>query len=399
MTTDHPLSSNIWKLYADRIIGNFYIFAPLLVPYYLSSGLNATEVFVIQAAYSAALCLLEIPTGYVSDIWGRKKTLMVAGFILPAGICAYALFPGFWGFIVAEIIIALGNSLRSGTDSALLYDTLQELKREKEHKKIEGRGHFMKQSSSAIASLVGGFLATVSLKTPFYVCAAIFSALIPLTLIMQEPARAARKRHPIHKHLKDMARAVRYALQNPHIRITSIFSACITATSMAGFWSYFLLYGKWGLGIEYFGLFTAICGIFCALGGYVAHAIEKKIGLRTAFMLPILIGPGFLAIAWIQNLWAIPFILLNEFLWGYFNPVKLDIAHRNTPTSRRATTLSVISMGERLAFVILSIICGKITDLAGLRYAHIFLGVTMLAAGSWAIMAFNAAQKKQPSTV
>ncbi|MER2519683.1 MAG: MFS transporter [Bdellovibrionales bacterium] len=389
MNASHSLSSNIWKLYADRLIANFYIFAPLLVPYYQASGLNATEVFVIQAVYSAALCLLEIPTGYISDLWGRKKTLVAASIILPTGILIYVLFPCFWGFIAAEIVIALGNSLRSGTDSSLLYDTLRELKRENEHKKIEGNGHFLKQFSSAVAAILGGLIATISLNAPFYVSAAVFAMLLPLTLIMREPARTKTERKTIPKHLRNMAKAVHNAAQDPKIRALAVYSAFITATSLAGFWSYFLLYGKMGLGVEHFGLLTAGCGICCGLGGHFAHAIEKRVGQRAAYALPMLIAPGFFAIAALQNLWAIPFILLNEFLWGYFTPLKLDMVHRNAPTSRRATTLSAISVAERLTFVILSVAAGRLVDLADLRYTHVFLGAVMLAAGAWAVTAMK----------
>jgi MFS family permease len=123
------IESNIWKLNADRFIASFWLFAPILVSYYEANGLNASEVYLIQAVFALALAFCEVPTGYFSDVVGRKAALIIGAILIPAGIATYALTSSFWGFVLAEILLAIGLSLRSGTDSALLYDSLLEMKR------------------------------------------------------------------------------------------------------------------------------------------------------------------------------------------------------------------------------------------------------------------------------
>jgi len=50
-------------------------------------------------------------------------------------ISAYSLGYNFFQFLIAEIFFALSISFTSGTKSAFIYDTLQDLGQEKQYKK------------------------------------------------------------------------------------------------------------------------------------------------------------------------------------------------------------------------------------------------------------------------
>ena len=44
----------------------------VIVPYFQSLGLSMQEVFEVQAVMSAGVLILELPSGYVADLLGRK---------------------------------------------------------------------------------------------------------------------------------------------------------------------------------------------------------------------------------------------------------------------------------------------------------------------------------------
>ena len=46
------LERNFWKVYLYRFLGEFYLIVPVLIPYYKASGLNSTQIFIIQAGYA-----------------------------------------------------------------------------------------------------------------------------------------------------------------------------------------------------------------------------------------------------------------------------------------------------------------------------------------------------------
>ena len=75
--------ANLWKLYAYKFISEFYLIVPVLIPYYMAHGLSSTQVFTIQAAYALAVLLLEVPSGYLADVAGRKTTLILGAAAMP----------------------------------------------------------------------------------------------------------------------------------------------------------------------------------------------------------------------------------------------------------------------------------------------------------------------------
>ncbi len=83
-------------------------------------------------------------------------------------------------FSVSVLILGLGASFVSGSDSALLFESLKETEREGEYLKFEGRLRSAGNMSEAIAAILGGLLATISLRMPLYIETALLFAAIPL---------------------------------------------------------------------------------------------------------------------------------------------------------------------------------------------------------------------------
>src|SRR5947208_16820516 len=56
----------------------------------LDAGLSIFEVFVANAAFTAAMALFEIPTGVVADTRGRRASFLLSEATLAPGTLAYA---------------------------------------------------------------------------------------------------------------------------------------------------------------------------------------------------------------------------------------------------------------------------------------------------------------------
>ena len=50
---------------------------PIIVLFYEDHGLGLQDVFILKSVYSVAAVTLEIPSGYLADVWGRKKCLIL----------------------------------------------------------------------------------------------------------------------------------------------------------------------------------------------------------------------------------------------------------------------------------------------------------------------------------
>ena len=162
------VKNNIAKMYFFRFFRDFWLIMPMLIPFYTSFHLSNTEILLIQSIFSVSQLVFEVPSGYFSDAIGRRMTLIIGAASLPTGLAMYSMGTGFAEFAVAEFVLGFGFAMCSGTESAFIYDTLLQTGKERSYHKIEGFAESLTRFGTAAASLLGGLLAYVFLKLPFY---------------------------------------------------------------------------------------------------------------------------------------------------------------------------------------------------------------------------------------
>jgi MFS family permease len=219
------VESNVWKIFFLKASLGFTTSMSIIVLFFQENGLTLGEVFKLQALFSVVLIVLEIPSGYFSDAFGRRHSMIIGSFFVTVGFSLYSLVSGFWQFLVAEIILAIGVSFISGTDSALLYDTLLQSRRIGEYTKLEGRAIGLGLFTDCVASIIGGFLAIVSLRLPLFVDALVSGVAIPVAFMLVEPEVSDRSANKVEadnfwqiiflsfkKNSKNIWKAVKFAL-------------------------------------------------------------------------------------------------------------------------------------------------------------------------------------------
>ena len=118
------LKHNILKMHLLKGVLWFMVAMPIIVLFFQEHGLTLTEVMVLQSIYSLSVALFEIPSGYIADLFGRKHTIVLGTIFSFIGYLVFSFYGGFYAFAVAQALVGIGGSLMSGSDSALLYDTL-----------------------------------------------------------------------------------------------------------------------------------------------------------------------------------------------------------------------------------------------------------------------------------
>ncbi|HVM96683.1 MAG TPA: MFS transporter, partial [Candidatus Acidoferrales bacterium] len=158
----HPnIGGNLWKMHVVRLFYWMHFMASVLVPFYRDWGhISYTQIFTLNAWFMFCNFLLEVPTGTVADVFGRKTSLILGCFTAVAGWLTYSSTPDFRVFLVGEVLLATSMTLISGADEALIYDTLDHLGRRNEAQRIFGRLESSKLAGIIVGALAGGFIAT-----------------------------------------------------------------------------------------------------------------------------------------------------------------------------------------------------------------------------------------------
>lgn len=375
------ISSNIFKLYVIKIAKWFMLTMPIVIPFYESNHLTGQDVFLLQAIYSVATLLLEIPSGYFADAWGRKNSMVIGTILGTLGFGVYCFSYGFWGFLLAEIVLGIGQSFISGSDSALLYDTLLEKKKEKDYLKYEGRITSFGNFAEAFAGVITGFIVLISIRHPYYFQTGIAFMAIPAALMLVEPHR-----HKQMKKLtfKDVLDTVHIALvSNKQMRWNIIYSAVIGTSTLTMAWFVQYYFKLVNIPLPYYGTLWTLLNLAVGVTSMFAYKIEYKLGqIKTIILIAVFIPLGYIALAYFKSIWAIGFIFIFYFVRGIATPVLKDYINRITSSEIRATVLSVRNFIIRLNFAAIGPFLGWTMDAYSLQEALLLAGITFITFSS-----------------
>lgn len=372
MNEAHP---NIHKIYTFRFFRDFILVMPIIVPFYLSNNITPSQIFMIQSIFSLTLLSFEVPSGYFADVGGRKRSLILGSLFISTGWLIYGLSASFAFFALAEFILAVGFSLCSGTESALIYDSLLEAKKEDQYQVIEGKGEFYTRIGTAVSAVLGGFLASGCLRLPFYVSIGTGLIMFVCAWLMSEPKRS----RPLGKNpFMDILKTAKYSLTHPFIFPVILYSSAILMTGIIGIWGYFFFLGNVKLSIITNGILFAVFQAVSALGAVYSKQISLRLGEDKAFFCLYLIPVVFLLLGFFDSRWMILLSLVNALLWGFSTPLFLNLINQRVESDYRATILSVSSMVGRCSFVVLSPLFGFLIERRSLGAAFIALGGYLL---------------------
>ena len=328
---------------------------------YMSQSLPLEQVIELSAVYYLSVFVLEVPSGYFSDRIGRRTTLLLAAGALIGSYSCFIIGAGFWWFAAGQFLLATGIAMQSGTDTALLYDSLKTLGREHEYAHREAGAEQWGLMMLAIATFSGGVLGLIDLRLAYVFSLLSASVMGLLVWRFTEPKHAAettalsqsfttvvlgcigRLRDPVLGWiflvvimLYAMAHIV-YEFYQPYITLLQLplLEASAYAPLISGLVISVSMFG---------GALGARASIFwqsrLGLLGVLAVATFIQLGLVAA--MAIALSPVVLALVSLRNF---PMSLVHA-------PVRAAIAPRIT-REQRATYLSLQGLAERLVFALL----------------------------------------------
>jgi MFS family permease len=383
------LKRNVPLLYAARLCEYLVFFVPVVVVFFQNQGLSMTQIMVLQTAFAVAIVALEVPSGFFADRVGRKPSLFIGAGVIAAACVVYGTGASFAQFLAAELLWAVGASLLSGADSAILYDTLLALGREKDYQKIEGHASFLGLLGAAASAVVGGFVATAGLRLTFFLTAAALAAATVAGLMLREPPRA--KGGHARGELYYLYKIGRFALyKNAEVRWLILLAALVNGLGTVGFWLYQPYFELCGIPLYYFGLIFALFNVFAATSGKAAFAVERLLGKRVALIsLPVLLGASLFAMAAFVTPFGFLFVLFAQFVRGFSHPVISDYINRHTWSDKRATVMSIKNLVSRLVFVAAAPAVGVAVDHGDVRLGLLLAGVATVVVGAALVFALR----------
>lgn len=169
-------------------VGLFHAYFWLPVYFlFFNSKLDLSDVLYLASIYFASVVVVEVPSGWFSDTFGRKKTLVTASIFL---CIAYGLFifaDSFWHFAIAQMFLAAGIAFNSGSDTSLLLETTQALENEEAYGPCEAKAMKFNFLGTASAAVLGGLAAIPDYRGAYILSLVGGIGLLIITLNFKEP--------------------------------------------------------------------------------------------------------------------------------------------------------------------------------------------------------------------
>lgn len=371
------LHKNIAKIAALRFISMFLLIIPFITLFWQSKGISISDFFIIQGVFSITVALWEVPSGFFADILGRKKSIILGFGFGAIFLGIYAGVENFWHCLLIEMALGIGMSFKSGSDSALLFDTLKELGETSDYKKMEGSVVFWSSIAETIASVLGAILADAfSYETVFLINASVFGIGAIISFTLKEPERI--QIDSSKGHINAFKEIAKFSVSgSPKLKWLLLYGASLSTATLTAVWYFQPFFKEVGLDLVYFGVVWGFYNLVVGITSKYSHQIEELIGDKRLFqLLPIICFLGFALLGGIEvGIWGLGFAVLIQFTRGMNQPITAYYINLLVPSDRRATIISIKSLLVRLFFAILSPLLGYLVSWYSLRFALVFCGV------------------------
>lgn len=360
---------NIRILRWHSFFTDFSLWAPLAIIYFsrvsgsYALGLSIFSITMISGA------IFELPTGFISDKYGRVKTLIFGDTAFVIASIFYAIGFNFWILVVGAIFQGLGSAFYSGNNDALLYDNLIEAKKTEDFSEHNGKISSMSQISLAISGLLGGIIAYFSFPILMWLSIIPLIICLILSLKLIEIKKISHQSSNIFIHTKQ---AFKNFISNFKLRQISLVSIIDFGMGEASwqFRSAFvaIVWPIWAIGIA-----QILSNIGAAIGFHFSGRIIKKftdikILIFNKFVCKTI---DLIALNFTTTLFPI-LMSLTSVLFGVSQVAKNKLLQNEFTHEQRATMGSLNSLFGNIFFAIFAIILGVFADKFGPKNALIF---------------------------
>ena len=359
---------NIVQAYVACCLKNLQFFGPVAVPFFLDwLRVDYTRMFVLQAWFLFWVFIFEIPTGVVADKIGRKFSVAAGCLLFGVDMLFFGLTTSYPLLFVAEFLGAVGLTLVSGAEQALLYDSLAALGLQD-----RARHYFARYEAAGALGLllsfpVGSLVASLgqyprSLAVTFLMTVASCALAAAAYFMMAEPERT----RPTEGFIRMGVQGLRTLFVHAELRAYALNAVTISAVTFFAFWFYQPVALRAGLPLAWLGVLAAGFNLFSTLLLSNSALLERVLGLGRLLTLTAL-APAVLY-ASLGAVRSLPFIVTAFFLLVGCKMVRMpllnDLINRHIESENRATVISSVSLLERFITFVLYPVVGGLADLS-----------------------------------
>jgi len=359
-------------------------FEPFIILFFLQQGLSFTQIGFLIAFRELFINLIEIPSGAVADLFGRRRSMIISFVSYIISFAVFGFSQDYWHFFIAMFFFAIGEAFRTGTHKAMIFTWLRNEDRLDEKTRVYGYTRSWAKIGSAVSTILAVAFVLLTNNYAYVFFFAIVPYIIGLFNFMTyprelegQPVEGAGIRHVV-VHLRECIRAAMVIRRLRRLIVESMsFEGVYKAVAdylqpivknMALLLPIFVTWGETRRSAVMIGAVYVIIYLVSAYASRNSHRLTSYAGgeerssrllWKMVFILYIALIPllffgyyyvaviGFIVLALIQNLWR---------------PVLVSRFDAYATDSKGASVLSIESQAKSVSTMIVAPILGAAVD-------------------------------------
>lgn len=253
----------------------------------VEKGISPADVLKFDAFYILFKFLMQIPCTLLIQKIGKRKSLILANFVLAIHILVIMFAINFKMLLVSQLLCAFSFIIKATCESDMLYDSLEHgEKRGTTFAKIDGRANSIYYYIDAVSSVLSGFLFVVNSYIPMILC--FITLLFTLWLSTRfEEIHAEKGKMHIREEVKNIKYGFRNIFKSKRLKSLLIFNAIFVALIkiLQNLRNTVLI--EIGMPEQYFGIIFAVLGIISGIAAKNQGKFHKKYRNKTLMFLSI----------------------------------------------------------------------------------------------------------------
>jgi MFS family permease len=321
---------------------------------------------------------IDLPSGHFADRVSRKLALAIGGIFLVSGAIFYGLSTGFASMIFAELLLAIGFAFCSGADHTLIYESYLELGEGEKYDAFVPKLVSLEVCSMAVFALTGGIAGAYYLRLPFIMETIAFSSFLITVFAILEPRHSERKQKSFLLAIK----SAKILSQHPkRLDLQLALSAVCFAGLQTMLWYYQAVFNDRGVPLAWNGYIFFGYHVIAAIAAQFSRWTEKIAGgYPRVLYIPLAIVISVYLLVGFTPLWVIPLFAAINLGRGLNNSLLMAELNRNIPSDVRTTFLSLKSLVNRGAYVVLLIVGSLASTKLPTNDALLAIALTMSSA-------------------
>ncbi|SEA66916.1 Major Facilitator Superfamily protein [Pseudobutyrivibrio sp. ACV-2] len=355
------IKAQIKKLYCIDSFGALMIAGGSWVALLAARGFSTIEIGWFESIFHVVSMICEVPSGAVADVFGRKKSMVMAQLMSMLSALVMIFTDSFLSIAVAMGVSALSYNLASGTREALAYDSMKQAGTEEEYESFVSTDMIIYEVFSSLATLLAGVALMLGYKKAYLIDILMGSVALLFALSLTEVHAKGHENMDVASRFKDVTiGSINFIRDNRKARLIILYNALIGAVAvLIGFFLQAKL-PEVGLKAIYLGPALFIIGISGAIGSkaitHFKHFGYKSIALISLCGVVFAILSVFMGNPYIMILGACVGAFADSFI-----EIRSDVVLNNMiPSAQRATLMSINSFTFSVIMIVMSPVFGLI---------------------------------------